>query len=317
MKRKRGTPLHGWVILDKPEGLSSTQAMAKVRGILNAQKAGHGGTLDPFATGVLPIALGEATKLLSHVLDGNKVYQFRVVWGEARDTDDVTGKTIATSPRRPSRDEIENILPRFLGPIQQTPPQFSAIHVDGERAYERARAGEVVDIKARPVHIHRLTCLGMPSPDEAVFEVACGKGTYVRSLARDVGEALGTKAYVKTLKRLVSGPFHIDQAISLEKLQEIMQKDACLDNLQTCVLSLDAVLDDIPAVAINEQETRRLRQGQAIMLHPSRIPAERGADNILAARGAQGLVALGKLDMNALQPVRVFNNYSKGETDVA
>lgn len=317
MKRKRGTPLHGWVILDKPEGLSSTQAMAKVRGILNAQKAGHGGTLDPFATGVLPIALGEATKLLSHVLDGNKAYQFRVVWGEARDTDDVTGKTIATSTRRPNRDEIEKILPLFHGAIEQIPPQFSAIHVDGERAYERARAGEVVDIKARPVHIHRLTYLGMPSPYEADFEVACGKGTYVRSLARDVGEALGTKAYVKTLKRLVSGPFGIDQAISLEKLQEIMQKDACLDNLQTCVLSLDAVLDDIPAVAINEQETRRLRQGQAIVLHPLRIPADLGADSMLAARGAHGLVALGKLDMNALQPVRVFNNYSKGETDVA
>lgn len=316
MKRKRGNPISGWVILDKPEGLSSTQSMAKVRGLLQAQKAGHGGTLDPFATGVLPIALGEATKLLSYVLDGDKVYWFRAAWGDARDTDDMTGQSIARSDVRPTPAAIEAALPRFLGAIEQVPPRFSAIHVDGQRAYDLARDGQEVELKPRRVYIHRITYLGSPSADEADFEVACGKGTYIRSLARDMGEILGTKAHVKALKRLASGPFRLEHAISLENIAKIMHKDAAPDAFRGVVLPLNAALDDIPAIAINEQETRKLRQGQPIVVHPLRVP-QSPQQGPYAAQDKSGLVALVRADMNSLVPLRVFNLQDEGVPDVA
>ena len=193
MAKKQRTPVHGWLILDKPYGMTSTQAVGKVRWLFNAEKAGHGGTLDPLASGLLPIALGEATKTVSHAMDGRKIYRFTARWGEERTTDDLEGEVSATSDKRPSREEIESILPRFTGEIMQAPPAFSAIKVDGERAYDLARAGEAVELAARPVLIEELRLVDVPDPDHATFEVTCGKGTYIRSLARDMGRALGIR----------------------------------------------------------------------------------------------------------------------------
>jgi tRNA pseudouridine55 synthase len=307
MKRTKGLPINGWVVLDKPEGLSSTQAMAKVRRALNANKAGHGGTLDPFATGVLAIALGEATKLVNYVLDGTKTYQFEIAWGEARDTDDITGKTIRTSDKRPSAEDIKNILPRFIGAIQQIPPQFSALHIDGERAYDIARRGETMELEARSITIYDLKYVGSEGTNSASFEVSCSKGTYIRSLARDMGEALGCFGYVKALKRLRTGPFQLTQAISLAKLEEMGQKDAGPEGFRACVYPLAAVLDDIPAVTVNEMETRRLRQGQGIVLHPLRLTEALTQSPIIAVKDDCDLVALASLEANVLKPVRVFH----------
>jgi tRNA pseudouridine55 synthase len=308
MKRHKGNPINGWVILDKPAGLSSTQAMAKARWALNARKAGHGGTLDPFATGVLPIAFGEATKLISHVLDGDKTYAFTVQWGIATDSDDCTGQPIQTSDNRPQAEEICNLLPRFMGSIQQVPPQFSALHVDGERAYDLARDGIPVALEPRTVTLYDFIYKGSPTPDTADFEVSCSKGTYIRSLARDMGALLGCLGHVKTLKRLASGPFRLESAISLESLLGIRQKEAGPEDIRAFVLPLASVLDDIPAVLINEHETRRLRQGQAIALHPARVPQEAGENSLIALKDSNDLVALGRMDLfGTLSPVRVFN----------
>lgn len=298
--------LSGWVNLDKPAGLSSTQAMAKVRWLFNAAKSGHGGTLDPFATGVLPIAFGDATKLINYVLDGSKAYRFRARWGEARNTDDLTGMVTASSASRPTREAIEATLPAFRGIIQQLPPQFSALHVDGKRAYDLARAGEVVELAPRSVTINRFELVEMPNADEAVFEVDCGKGTYIRSLARDLGQKLGCLAHVNQLIRLRSGPFTLLHAISLEKLEKIRQKDAGLEEVQTKLLPLGSVLDDIPALNVNEEEARRLRQGQAIRLHPGRITPQLQTANPFSVRDSYGLVAMAELVDGFVKPSRVF-----------
>src|SRR5688572_27857587 len=210
--KKKKNNISGWLVLDKPEGLSSTQALGRARWALNAAKAGHGGTLDPFATGVLPIALGEATKLMSYVLDGDKIYRFTARWGEARDTDDLTGTVTQTSAKRPTPEEIQAALPRFTGTISQMPPRYSALHINGERAYDLARQGKEVPLKSREVTVKRFTYLGSPTPDEAEFEVECGKGTYIRALARDLGEVLTCLGHVSVLKRLKSGPFTLENA---------------------------------------------------------------------------------------------------------
>jgi tRNA pseudouridine55 synthase len=298
--------ISGWLILDKPVGLSSTQAMAKVRWLFNAAKAGHGGTLDPFATGVLPIAFGEATKLLSYVLDGRKSYSFTVRWGEERATDDLTGEVSQTSEMRPSKTDIENCLSAFRGTISQIPPCFSALHVNGERAYDLARRGEEVKLEPREVTIERIDLLETPNADEACFEVDCTKGTYIRSLARDMGAKLGCHGHVKVLKRLKSGPFHLESAFPLEKLEEIRQKDAGLEELQAMLFPLGSVLDDIPALSVNEQEARKLRQGQSVMLHPSRITPHVQSAATIGVRDFYGLVAMAEIADGVLKPLRVF-----------
>ncbi len=290
--------INGWINLDKPAGLSSTQAMAKVRRALNADKAGHGGTLDPFATGVLPIALGEATKLINYVMDGEKEYAFTAVWGEAKDTDDYTGKVIATSDVRPSEKDIRAALGGFIGAIQQTPPQFSAIHVDGQRAYDLAREGKEVELAPREVQVHGFDLISCDGPDEASFKVTCGKGTYIRSLARDLAEKLGTRAHVKTLKRLKTGPFTYETTISLESLQEMGHNSA--------VLPLTAVLDDIPALAVSALEAGKLRQGQMVAIPPTRIIDQMKTGSLIPTRDAYGLVALCEWDAPKLKPARVF-----------
>ncbi len=298
--------INGWIILDKPAGLSSTQALGRVKWILNADKAGHGGTLDPFATGVLPIAFGEATKLINHVLDGNKSYAFTATWGETRDTDDMTGNVTATSSIRPTPDEIRQAILKFTGTFQQMPPQFSALHVNGERAYDLARAGETVELKTREVTLTRFEYIGSPDDHSADFIVDCTKGTYIRSLARDLGRGLGCLGHVKTLKRLGCGPFTLSSAISLETLEKIGQKEGGLERFQTVLLPLATVLDDIPALAVNEVETRRLRQGQHIVVHPLRVAIIKNSELIMIKHG-EACVALATCDGHTLYPARVFH----------
>jgi tRNA pseudouridine55 synthase len=257
-------PVHGWLILDKPQGLTSTQALGKARRLLSGKKAGHGGTLDPLATGILPLAFGEATKLIPYVLDGDKEYEFTIRWGEARDTDDAEGKIAATSDKRPAEQEIKNALPQFIGNIQQTPPHFSAVKVAGERAYDLSRKGKPPELAPRMVNIRALTLTGMPDADRATFHAACGKGMYVRALARDLARNLGTYGHVGQLRRTRVGPFGLGRAISLERLEELAHKGAA----STALLALQAALDDIPALTLTASEAQRLRAGQGILIRP-------------------------------------------------
>lgn len=298
MKRK-GDIINGWIALDKPAGLTSTQAIGKVRRILGPAKIGHGGTLDPLATGILPIAMGEATKTIPFIVDHQKTYSFTVHWGEQRNTDDLEGEVIATSPNRPTDDEIRAILPRFTGEIMQTPPQFSAIKINGERAYDMARAGEDVDLKPRAVFIENLE-LASSTPDEAVFTCICGKGTYIRSLGRDMALALGTVGYISTLRREKVGPMDEKMAISLEKLEQIGH---------SALLPVETVLDGIPALVMTQQEAVRMKQGQKLAFI-ARPDVERlrklGEGNALAVYNGKP-VALVTIEGVEVHPVRIFN----------
>ncbi len=307
-RNKKGNPVNGWVNLDKPLGLTSTQALGKVRRLLNAQKLGHAGTLDPLATGILPIALGEATKTIPFAQDRDKVYRFTVKWGEARNTDDCEGEVTGTSGKRPTEAEILAIVPRFIGNIDQVPPQFSAIKIDGERAYDLARDGEKVDIQSRRVTVYAFKLL-KSAPDEADFELECGKGTYVRSIARDMGQMLGCLGHVKALRRIAVGNFTEDSAISLDEFEKIVQS-ADPDQV---LLPVETVLDDIPALAMTEAEVSRIRQGQTLKFI-SRQDADRlsvaGIDEnttLVLAMGDNKPQALLEKDGIALYPVKVFN----------
>ena len=302
--RKRREAVHGWLILDKPYGMTSTQAVGKVRFLFNAEKAGHGGTLDPLASGLLPIALGEATKTVSYAMDGRKVYRFTACWGEERTTDDLEGEVSATSDRRPSGKEIELILPRFTGEIMQAPPAFSAIKVDGERAYDLARAGEAVELAERPILIEALRLVDVPDRDHATFEVTCGKGTYIRSLARDMGRALGTAAHVTMLRRVAVGPFTEDHMISLENLTELGHKAPGGDAKTGALLPIETVLDGIPALAIDEEQARRLKLGQAVLLRGANAPI--AEDSVLVMSGGKPL-GIGTISQGSLKPKRLFN----------
>ncbi len=303
--RRKGQPVHGWLVLYKPKGLTSAQAVARVRRILNAAKAGHGGTLDPLATGVLPIALGEATKTVAFEMDGTKTYRFTLRWGEARSTDDAQGEVTAANAKRPSEAEIRSALPGFTGEIQQTPPRFSAIKVEGRRAYAMARRQEDFELAPRPVMINRLV-LAACDGDLATFEVACGKGAYMRALARDLGVALDTYAHVVELRRLSVGPFRESQAISLDSIESLGHSAAAL----AALLPVETALDGIPALALSEGEARVLRSGQS-------VPLLRAADvnrivglvpGIAICAMANGKpVAVAKFDRGKLRPVRVFN----------
>lgn len=311
-RRRRGVPVHGWLVLDKPPGLTSTQAMAKCRWLLNAEKAGHGGTLDPIATGILPIAFGEATKTVPYAMDGEKTYRFTLRFGEARNTDDLAGVVTATSDARPTDEEIEAVLPRFTGWIEQVPPQFSAIKVDGERAYDLAREGETVDLKSRRVRVDGIHLTGRPSPDLAEFEVECGKGTYMRSLARDIALALGTVGHVAALRRLRVGPFTLRDAVTLEELERLTADPDAVPPLMPVETALDALVH----VPLGEMEAARLRQGQPVMLlrrsDLARLEALRttadGLETPVALATVAGrAVALIRVEGAELKPVRVLN----------
>jgi tRNA pseudouridine55 synthase len=258
-RKRKGNKIDGWVVLDKPVGLGSTQAVGRVRRLFGAQKAGHGGTLDPLASGVLPIALGEATKLAGRMLDASKEYEFTVTFGTQTDTLDGEGEVIASSDVRPTRDAIGAVLSHFTGPLEQIPPVYSALKVDGERAYDLARAGAAVELASRAVTIHSLDLLAA-TPEAATFRAHVSKGTYIRSLARDIALALGTVGHVTYLRRTRAGPFGLERAISLDKLNEIGKGAA----LEQALLPLEAGLDDIPALTLTSDQARAVRQGRVL-----------------------------------------------------
>ena len=305
-RRRRGIALHGWLVLDKPYGMSSGQAVGAVRRLTGAAKVGHGGTLDPLASGILPIALGEATKTVAFAMAGHKTYRFALRWGEARSTDDVEGEIVATSQVRPSDAEIRAALPRFTGTIAQVPPAYSALKLGGRRAYAMARAGEAVELAPREVEILSLELVAAPDPDHAEFEMVTGKGAYVRALGRDLARALGTVAHVAALRRLAVGPFTLDLAISLDKLEALGHSPAAFEHL----LPLETALDDIPALALTEAEAHRLRHGQPVI---PLLPAEQarlaqlGNGALIRAKDGTALVALAEIADGALRPVRVIN----------
>lgn len=307
MSRKRkGNPVHGWIVLDKPEGMTSTSAVGAVKRRLDAAKAGHGGTLDPFATGILPIALGEATKTVSWAMDGVKRYRFTVRWGIATDTEDRDGQVSAQSDVRPARDAIEAILGRFVGEIQQIPPTFSAIKIAGQRAYDLARKGEAPEMAPRTVKIEELRLLEMPDADHAILEAICGKGTYIRALARDIALALGTVGHLVALRRTQVGPFDEESAISLDELGENMHVAAACKYL----LPVETALDDILALAVTESEAGRLRNGQEVSLlrkaDLDRIADLESGDTAIAMADGKP-VALVRYAAGEIKPVRVLN----------
>ncbi len=305
-RNRKGQPVNGWVVVDKPLGLTSTQVVGRVRRVFDARKIGHGGTLDPLATGLLPIAMGEATKTVPYVMEGDKAYRFTLRWGQATATDDTEGAVTAVSDRRPAEAEIQEVLPRFQGVIDQVPPNYSAIKVAGQRAYDRARAQEVFELEARPVTIHSLVLAGREGADLASFEVICGKGTYMRSLARDLGAALGCYAHVVELRRTGAGPFTEDHAISLESLEALGHSAAASGAL----LPIETALDDIPALALTEIEANRLRRGQAVsMLARANLERIREFENgviVYATTGGKP-VALVRYEAGDIHPVRVLN----------
>ena len=301
--RAKGRPIHGWLCLDKREGMTSTEAVARVRRITRARKVGHGGTLDPLATGVLPIALGEATKTVAYVMEGEKHYRFTARLGEARTTDDAEGEVLATSERRPETEEIVAALPEFVGTIEQVPPRFAAVKIEGERAYDLARRGEAVELASRPVEVRRFELIERPDADHAIFEVVCGRGTYVRALVRDLGEKLGCFAHVVALRRLRVGPFDVESAITLPVLERLVADDA----LPQALLPVGTPLGSLPAVPLTEPQAQRLRAGQTIRVAPGLVTGEPVDDGTVRAMNAGRVVALARLCGAELSPVRVFN----------
>ena len=297
--------VHGWIVLDKPVGMTSTQAVGAIKRLFQCKRAGHAGTLDPLASGCLPIALGEATKTVPFVMDGRKIYRFTVQWGEERDTDDAHGRVVAVNDSRPARAAIEALLPGYTGTISQVPPQYSAIKIDGERAYDLARDGETVDLAARPVEIHSLALVNVPDADTAEFEAECGKGTYVRSLARDIGRALGCLGHIKALRREAVGSFAAEDMISLEQLTTMCHRAAAGEaSLADALLPVETALDDIPALAIGRADAARLQRGQAVLLRGRDAPIFRGTVYVTVSGQ---LVALAEVDRGEIVPKRVFN----------
>jgi tRNA pseudouridine55 synthase len=309
-RRKKGNPVHGWVILDKPKGLGSTQAVAAVRRIFDAQKAGHAGTLDPMATGILAIALGEATKTVPYAMDADKTYRFTATWGESRDSDDAEGEITGTSDKRPTRAEIEAQLPRFTGTLNQVPPAYSAIKVNGERAYDLARDGEEVVLEPRQVEVFEARLLAA-GPDQAEFEILCGKGTYVRSWVRDMALALGTLGHVSALRRTRLGSWDEKSAVGLDTLTPFMHSPAAFGYLRP----LSTALDGIPALAVSGPDTVRIRSGNPILIRANIFAKMKDGfgDGELSGltvflKDEEGApVALAEIAEGELRPFRVFN----------
>jgi len=304
-RKREKRDVHGWLVLDKPVGMTSTHAVSVVKRLYQARRAGHAGTLDPLASGLLPIALGEATKTVPFVMDGRKTYCFTIRWGEERDTDDAEGQVVATSAARPSSEDIRALLPRFTGAIAQVPPRFSAIKIAGERAYDLAREGAEVALEARPIDIHRLELIAMPDADHSVLAAECGKGTYVRALARDMGRALGSLGHVAALRRTIVGPFGEAHMIPLERLDPLCHRAAAGEgNLADLLLPVETALDDIPALAVSRADAARLQRGQAVLLRGRDAPIVHGP---VSVRAGGRLVALAEVDRGEIVPKRVFN----------
>jgi tRNA pseudouridine55 synthase len=303
--RRDKRDIHGWIVLDKPIGMTSTQAVAVVKRLFSAKRAGHAGTLDPLASGGLPIALGEATKTVPFVMDGRKRYRFTVRWGEERDTDDTEGQVVKTSKTRPEPDSVRALLPQFTGVIEQTPPRYSAIKVQGERAYDLARDGEVVELAPRPVEIHQLDLVEQIDNNHSVFEAECGKGTYVRALARDIGRILGCFGHISALRRTLVGPFGENDMILLEQLEALCNRAASGEgSLADALLPVETALDDIPALAVTRADAARLHRGQAVLLRGRDAPNSSGTVYVTVAGR---LLALAEVNNGEIIPKRVFN----------
>jgi tRNA pseudouridine55 synthase len=316
--KKKGRPISGWVILDKPVGMGSTEAVSKIKWLFQAEKAGHAGTLDPLASGMLPIALGEATKTVPYVQDGAKIYRFTVAWGEERSTDDLEGPVTKSSDSRPAEADIRALLPKYTGVIMQTPPQFSAVKIAGERAYDLARDGEAFEIPAREVEIGRFDLIETTPEGNSVFEVECGKGTYVRSLARDLGRDLGCYGHIAVLRRTEVDPFTTEDLVTLAQLEEVAPKREApsaegsgpfaggserFAALDAHVIDTGAALDCLPQVMITDDAAARLRLGNPVILRGRDAPVQ--ADEACAmARGR--LVAIGAIEAGMFRPKRVF-----------
>ena len=305
-RKPKGRPISGWLILDKPVDFGSTEAVSKIKWLYKAQKAGHAGTLDPLASGMLPIALGDATKTVPYVMDGRKIYEFTVSWGEERATDDLEGEVTQSSDKRPSEQQIRDILPGYIGTISQVPPQFSAIKIAGERAYDLAREGEAVEIPSREVEIFRLTLLACPDANTAHFEVECGKGTYVRALARDFGRELGCYGHVSGLRRTFVAPFAegamvpLADLVALEAIEDMDERLAALDALliDTC-----EALSALPHLVINDDQAHRLKMGNPILVRGRDAPIAE-SEAYATARGR--LIAIGEIGQGEFRPKRVF-----------
>jgi tRNA pseudouridine55 synthase len=301
-RRKKGRPVHGWLVFDKPIGMTSPQAVGLVRRLFDAQKAGHAGTLDPLATGILPIALGEATKTVPYAVDGEKHYRFTVRWGVETNTDDAEGEATATSEARPARPDIEAVLEQFTGEIMQVPPAFSAIKVDGNRAYDLAREGETVVLESRPVFVEEINLLEMPDRNTTVFETRCGKGTYVRALARDMGRALGTRGHLIALRRTRVATFDEAQAVTVDALKSAA--DAGGEALHRLLLPIEAALQALTVTHVGQNDAARLLRGQSVLIRGRDAPIGGGATYAMC-KGS--LVAIGQIERGELKPVRVFN----------
>jgi len=306
-RQKKGDPIHGWVCLDKPLGMGSTEAVTRVRRLFNARKAGHAGTLDPLASGILPIALGEATKTVSQMMEAQKVYRFTINWGVSTASVDREGEVIGRSDVRPPVEAVRAALPAFVGEIDQTPPRFSAIKVDGQRAYDLARDGTEFELASRRVTIHEAAISASPDADHVEITIRTGKGVYVRSLARDLALALGAEGHVSALRRERVGPFSTDNAVTLDILADLVHRDAALEGL----LPVATALDDIPELAVTDQDAFSLRQGRPIVLLPRQVETLRsrlreGSRTVSAFQG-QTLVALCEMRAGRLEPDRVFN----------
>ena len=310
MTKKNSNKISGWIILDKQSGITSRQAISKISKIFKFNKVGHGGTLDPLATGVLPIAVGEATKLISFIQNKKKKYSFTIKWGEATDTDDSEGKIINKSNSRPNKEEIQNALISFIGKIQQTPPNFSAIKIDGERSYNLARKNISIRHKPRQIKVHEFTLKKIININSAEFEVICGKGTYIRSLARDLAEKLNTKGHVIKLRRHFVGNFNEKDKIFIDFSEEIIHSPSFLKK----IIPIEKVLDDIPALFLTETEAMKLRQGQKIRLNSfkfnnnfiSEYPNYQKFERVYTITNKK-LVALIEIDDGLVKPKRIIN----------
>jgi tRNA pseudouridine55 synthase len=306
-RRKKGEIVNGWVCLDKPFGMGSTEAVSKVRRLFDAQKAGHAGTLDPLASGILPIALGEATKTVPFMMEAQKVYRFTLNWGISTDSLDREGEITGRSDVRPDVEAVRAALPAFVGEIDQVPPQFSAIKVDGQRAYDLAREGTDFELASRRVMIHEATLSDAPDADHVELTIRTGKGVYVRSLARDLAAVLGAEGHVSALRRERVGPFSTENAVTLDFLTDLVHRDAASEGL----LPVATALDDIPELAVTDQDAFSLRQGRPIVLLPRQVETLKGrlrdGSRTVSAFQGQTLVALGQLRAGRLEPDRVFN----------
>ena len=306
-RRRRGEAVHGWIALDKPYGLGSTDAVSRVRRLFNAQKAGHAGTLDPLASGMLPIALGEATKTVPYLMEAEKAYRFTLAWGTTTTTLDAEGEVTAASDVRPTADQVAAILPGFVGEISQVPPAYSAIKVNGQRAYALARAGEAPELQARTVTVHEARVTGAPDADHVTLDIRCGKGTYVRSLARDIAAELGACAHVSELRRTAVGPFDEARTVTLAQLEALGYEGRGSEAL----LPVETALDGIPALALTAEEAFKLKQGRPVVLLPRQVETLRerlpGASRTVSAMAGGKVAALCEMRAGRLDPVRIFH----------